>query len=142
MLLPDVNVFVSAFRADSTAHSPAVEWLQEQFDGVSAFAYSEWVLSAFIRLCSNPRVFRDPALTADTIQFAEEVRRRPNARAVSPGSRHWGIFVGLCDKAGVRGDLIPDAYLAALAIESGCELVTFDRGFERFDGLRWELLRT
>jgi toxin-antitoxin system PIN domain toxin len=141
MFLPDVNIFVAAFRRDSSAHRAASDWLRTQFEDASAFAYSEWVLTAFIRLCTNPRVFRDPAPTADVIQFAEEVRGRPNGRAVSPGPRHWGIFIGLCDRTGVGGDLIPDAYLAALAIESGCDLVTFDRGFGRFDGLRWELLR-
>ncbi len=56
---------------------------------------------------------------------------------MTPGSRHWAIFAQLCHQTGVRGDLIPDAYLAALAIESGCEWATTDRDCSRFEGLKW-----
>ena len=69
--------------------------------------------------------------------FAEAFRGQPNAVTVAPGVRHWGIFGELCESAGARGNLIPDAWLAALAIESGCEFVTTDRDFARFDALRW-----
>jgi len=51
--------------------------------------------------------------------------------------RHWEIFARLCAEGGVKGNLVPDAYLAALAIESGCEWITTDRDFSRFKGLRW-----
>jgi predicted nucleic acid-binding protein len=57
---------------------------------------------------------------------------------VTPGPRHWGIFIKLCNDAGVKGNLVADAYLAALAIESGCEWVTTDGDFARFSGLRWK----
>lgn len=53
------------------------------------------------------------------------------------GPRHWGIFRALCADAGAKGNLVPDAYLAAMAIESGCEWVTTDRDFSRFSGLHW-----
>lgn len=140
MFLADVNVVVSAFRRDNAAYHVASGWLRNQLEDAAPFGYSEWVLAAFIRLCSNPRVFVDAAPTADVIRFAETIRESPNAHGVSPGPRHWGIFVDLCKGPGVRGDIIPDARLAALAIESGCQLATFDRGFGRFAGLRWHLL--
>jgi hypothetical protein len=56
---------------------------------------------------------------------------------VTPGSRHWTLFLDLCRKAGAKGNLVSDAYHAALAIESGCEWITTDRDFARFPGLRW-----
>ena len=57
---------------------------------------------------------------------------------MTPGPRHWEIFARLCRESEARGNLVPDAYLAALAIESGCEWVTTDRDFSRFPGLRWK----
>lgn len=69
--------------------------------------------------------------------FVEEVRAQPNAVAVQPGARHWRLFVDLCRRAGAKGNAVPDAYLAALAVETGCEWITTDRGFARYPGLRW-----
>ena len=71
------------------------------------------------------------------MRFAETIRCCPQCVNVEPGPRHWEIFTGLCKAAGVKGTLVPDAYFAALAIESGCEWITADRGYSRFPGLRW-----
>ncbi|HMR32344.1 MAG TPA: hypothetical protein PKA09_15430, partial [Geminicoccus sp.] len=64
----------------------------------------------------------------------------PHCVTVHPGERHWGIFRRLCLEANARGNLVPDAWFAALAIEWGCEWVTLDRGFGRYPGLRWQAL--
>jgi predicted nucleic acid-binding protein len=74
---------------------------------------------------------------AAALHFAETFRSPPNATRVQPGDRHWEIFSGLCRETGVRGKLVPDAYFAALAIESGSEWITTDGDFARFPGLRW-----
>jgi predicted nucleic acid-binding protein len=58
-------------------------------------------------------------------------------QVIQPGPRHWGIFRGVCQRARASGNLVQDAWLAALAIESGCEWITTDRDYARFDGLRW-----
>jgi uncharacterized protein len=71
------------------------------------------------------------------LTFAAELREQPNCVIISPGPRHWDIFVDLCQKVNARGNLVPDAYLAALAIESGSEWITTDRDYARFPGLRW-----
>jgi toxin-antitoxin system PIN domain toxin len=71
------------------------------------------------------------------LAFADALRAQPNAVVVAPGDRHWGIFRQLCIGAGAKGNLVADAYLAALAIESGSEWITTDRDFSRFAGLRW-----
>ena len=60
-----------------------------------------------------------------------------NCIPVTPGARHWNIFTGICASIGARGNLIPDAWLAALAIETGSEWITTDRDYARFEGLRW-----
>jgi hypothetical protein len=76
------------------------------------------------------------------LEFAEALRSQPNCVVVGPGERHWPIFARLCRAGDARGNLIPDAYLAALAVESGSELVTTDRDFARFADLHWSPLPT
>ena len=71
------------------------------------------------------------------LAFTEAQRSQSNCVPVEPGQRHRDIFTRRCRTAGVKGNLVPDAYLAALAIESGSEWVTTDRDFGRFPGLRW-----
>lgn len=78
-----------------------------------------------------------PGPVERALAFATALRSQPNAVPVTPGARHWEIFESLCMAVGAKGDLVPDAYLAALAIESGSEWITPDRDFSRFPGLRW-----
>ena len=94
---------------------------------------SEW----FLRVVTHPKVFDPPTPLEPALEYAEAMRSQPNCVVLAPGSRHWGIFVGLCRRANARGNLVPDAYLAALAIESGSQFITSDRDFSRFDGLEW-----
>lgn len=95
------------------------------------------VLSGFLRVVTHARIFTPPAPIERALAFVEGLRKQNTAVNVSPGRRHWEIFARLCREADARGNLVPDAYLAALAIESGSELVTTDRDFSRFGGLRW-----
>ncbi len=103
----------------------------------SAYGVSDLVLSGFLRVVSNPRVFDAPMPIERALAAAEVLRSRPNAVLVAPGERHWEIFGRLCRETGVKGNLVPDAYFAALAIESGSEWITTDRDYSRFPGLRW-----
>jgi hypothetical protein len=98
---------------------------------------SDIVLSGFLRVVTHPHAFRDPTPLDAALAFVTQVRDRPNAVSVSPGERHWDIFTRLCRTVGAKGSLVPDAYLAALAIECGAEWVTTDRDYARFPGLRW-----
>lgn len=100
------------------------------------YAVSELVLSSVLRIATHPRIFVPATPTQQAIEFCEDVRSRANAVVVSPGPRHWPIFRRLCTEAGARGNLVPDAYLAALAIESGSEWITTDGDYRRFRGLR------
>jgi uncharacterized protein len=84
-----------------------------------------------------PRVFDPPSPLEDALRFVERIKRLRNYVEIRPGPRHWDIFVNLCRCANARGNLVPDAYLAALAIESGSEWITTDRDYGRFPDLRW-----
>lgn len=137
MILADVNVLVYAFRAASARHDDYRIWLETATRGDRPFAFSTLVVSSFIRLVTNPRIFERPDSVDDALGFAEAVRHQPSVRPLAPGDRHWGIFDRLCRTVGARGNVVPDAYLAALAIESGSELISADRGLSRFPGLSW-----
>jgi toxin-antitoxin system PIN domain toxin len=137
MILLDVNVLVRAFHDGVPDHARYRDWLDEVVLAPEPFGISELVLSGFIRVSTHPKIFDPPAPTERAIGFANALRAQPNAVVATPGSRHWDIFTGLCDAAGAKGNLVPDAYLAALAIESGSEWITTDRDFSRFPGLRW-----
>ena len=100
------------------------------------FGLADLVLSAFIRIATNPRVFKPPTPMDAAIAFAAALRQAPAAVMVSPGPRHWDLFVGLCRDSGATGNLVSDAYFAALALEHDVEWVTTDRDYGRFPGLR------
>ena len=137
MLLADVNVLVYAHREDTPHHAVCRDWLETLVNGPESFGFAELVLSGFLRVVTHPKVFVRPSPLADALAFTEQLRTRPNGVAVAPGLRHWAIFQSLCVEAGTKGNLVADAYLAAMAIEAGCEWVTTDRDFSRFKGLRW-----
>jgi hypothetical protein len=137
MILMDVNVLVYAHREDSTRHGEFKAWLEKLINSDQSYGIADIILSGFLRIVTHPRVFKIPTSIHKALQFVSQVRDQPNARLIAPGSRHWEIFTKLCQTAGVKGNLVADAYLAALAIESGCEWFTTDRDFSRFPGLRW-----
>ena len=90
-----------------------------------------------MRVATHPRIFSPPAPVEQALAFATALRTQPNAVVLAPGPRHWEIFERLCQAASAKGNLVADAYLAALAIETGSEWITTDRDFSRFPGLRW-----
>lgn len=137
MILLDVNVLVHAFHEASPEHAAHRVWLEAVVEADEPFGLSELVLSGFVRVATHPRIFDRPAPVREALAFADALRSQPNAVIVAPGTRHWELFERLCVAAGAKGNLVADAYLAALAIESGCEWVTSDRDFSRFPGLRW-----
>jgi uncharacterized protein len=137
VVLPDVNVLVYAHRKDSVHHDEARRWLETTMASDRAYAYSELVMSAFVRVVTHPRVFDPPSPLAAALEFASEVMAPDHAVLVTPGPRHWEIFSKLCRKSKAKGNLITDAYFAALAIESGSQWISTDGDYARFDGLVW-----
>jgi toxin-antitoxin system PIN domain toxin len=137
VLIADFNILVYAFREDAPDHPAYKDWLDATVAGHEAIGISELVLSGFLRIVTHPRIFRPPTPMSRALEFAEAFRTIPSGVRVAPGDRHWSIFTGLCRAAGAKGNLLPDAYLAALAIESGSDWLTTDREYARFPGLRW-----
>jgi toxin-antitoxin system PIN domain toxin len=137
VVLPDVNVLVYAHRKDSPHHDEARRWLEDTIASDRAYAYSELVVSAFVRIVTHPRVFDPPSTVSAALAFATDLMTPDHAVPVAPGPRHWEIFEKLCRQSKAKGNMVSDAYLAALAIESGSEWVSTDGDFARFDGLVW-----
>ena len=90
------------------------------------------VWASFLRLATNRRIFAVPTPRPEAFAFVEAVRAQPLHLALAPGPRHLLVLRRLCDEADALGDLIPDAVIAAVAAEHGCEVVTLDRDFARF----------
>jgi uncharacterized protein len=137
LILPDVNVLVYAFRSDADQHEAYKEWLESIVNGPAAFGISPQVLSGLLRICTHPGIFMRPSSPDDAFGFCRVLLEHPNATVLNPRERHWGIFETLCLKCRAAGNLLQDAWYAALAIESGCEWVTTDRDYARFEGLKW-----
>jgi uncharacterized protein len=134
MQLPDVNVLIYAHREDAPEHDRYAAWLRGLTAAQEPFAVSEAVLASVIRIVTNPKIFDPPSPMESAISFCQRLLNWPRAVMVVPSRRHWDIFTDLC--ANIHGPLVADAYLAALAIEHGCELITTDSHFARFAGLR------
>ncbi len=137
MLLLDVNVLVFAYRTDAGDHERHRAWLEGVIGSNQAYGVPANALSGFLRIVTHPKVFKLPTPMSEALLFAEQLHEQPNYIEVVPGPRHWSIFASLCRGIGVKGNLVPDAYFAALAIEVGGEWITTDRDYARFPGLRW-----
>lgn len=139
MVLPDVNVLIYAYRADVPLHGIARRWLLDVVAADALFGVSPLALSAVIRITTNPRAFAAPNSVEDVFGFCGDLLGQPHCHIVEPGERHWDIFRRLCIDTGVTGRRVTDAWFAALAIEWGCDWITFDRDFARFPGLTWHM---
>jgi toxin-antitoxin system PIN domain toxin len=137
VILPDVNVLLYAFRSDSENHQRYREWLRSIVAGEHPYAISMQVLSSVVRIATHPRIFVKPSRLEEAIAFANALIDQAHCQIVEPGPLHWGIFCDYCRSAQASGNLVQDAWLAALATEAGCEWITTDRDYARFRGLRW-----
>ena len=106
-------------------------------NGRAAYGISPQVLSSLVRIATHPRISTQPSSLELVLNFAGVLLSQPNCHIVHPGPRHWDIFRSISLDCQATGNLIPDAWFAALAIESGCEWITTDRDFARFKGLSW-----
>jgi hypothetical protein len=140
VLLPDLNVLINAHRSDSLGHESAAKWLRSVFAGDEAFGLCAPVLIGLVRVLTHPRVFDPPDTLEEAFAFVDALTCHPNAVVLNPGRNHLRLFRDLCELADARGDLVTDAYLAALAEETGAALVSADSDFARFPGLAWRRL--
>jgi toxin-antitoxin system PIN domain toxin len=138
MIAPDVNVMLYAFREDSDRHAEYRRWLESALSGAEPVALFEPVLAGVVRIATHPSIYRRPAPRKRVEQFVDACLAGPAASAIRPETRHWSLFRELCTRAECRGNLVQDAYLAALALEHNCTYITTDRDFSRFPRLRWQ----
>ena len=137
MILLDVNVLLYSFRTDLPGHARYRTWLEAQVNDEAPFGMSTQALASVVRIATNSRAYKKPDPPAAVLEFANTLLGHPNCQVIQPGPRHWAIFADLCRQANARGNLVQDAWFAALAIESGCEWISTDRDYARFPGLRW-----
>lgn len=140
MNLPDVNILVYAHRSELEQHPQCHIWLENMLNGSENFAMSELVLSGFLRLVTNRKIFNTPSPLYEALKFIDIIRENRNCVIVRPDLKHWTIFTELCIAIEAKGNDIPDAYFAALAIESDCRWISMDEGFKRFSNLEWQAL--
>jgi toxin-antitoxin system PIN domain toxin len=138
MILPDVNPLIYAFRSDAPHHALSRSWLAGIVNSDAQFGLSCLVLSAVVRITTDHRIYSTPSSTIEALTFCDGLIGQPHCQIIEPGERHWDIFRRLCIETDTRGPRVTDAWYAALAIEWGCEWITFDRDFGRFPSLKWQ----
>lgn len=139
MKILDVNVVVPAFREDHADHELAHPWLEHLVATREQFAVPWLVWWSFLRITTNPRVFPDPSPTTAALGFIRSVRSQHGYLDIAPGKAHEQCLHDVCSSGEASGNLVPDAVLGALALEHGAEVVSFDRDFARFPGVRWSV---
>jgi uncharacterized protein len=137
VILPDVNVLVYAARDDMPDCARYRAWLEGALAGPEPVALVTPVLAGFLRVVTNPRVFTHPSSLDDGLAFVDAVLSAPAAVVPASSQRVAALLAAVCRRAGATADRVPDAYLAAIAFDLDAELVTADRGFARYEGLRW-----
>lgn len=137
MKVPDLNLLIYAVDRGSHPHRGALRWWNDLLSGSETVALSWIVLLGFLRLTTNPRIMQAP-LTADAaLDYIDRWMAHPSTTIIDPTPRHITVLRDLLRSVGTAGNLVPDAHLAALAIEHGAELCSADHDFGRFPGLRW-----
>lgn len=138
MNLLDANVLLYAVNQEAPRHVVSRHWIEAALSGTRPVGFAWVSVLAFLRLSTKPGLFPRPL---EVVDAAEQVRRwlqRSTSVVVEPTSRHLDILTGLLAESGAGGNLVNDAHLGALAIEHNATVVSFDRDFARFAGVRWE----
>jgi uncharacterized protein len=135
----DVNVLVYAHRPESPKHHEWRGWLDDARRGPEQLGLISAVATGFLRIVTHPRVFDQPTPIDIALEFVDALRAAPTVADILPGPRHWQIVSELCRVTGATGNRVPDAALAAIALEQGATFVTADHGFARYDGLRIDI---
>jgi toxin-antitoxin system PIN domain toxin len=137
MTLVDANLLLYAANRSAPEHERARQWLDTQLSGSARVGLPWPALLAFVRLATNPLVMTSPASPAGAWGQVEQWLGAGSAWIPVPGERHARLLGGFCAASWMTSRLVPDAHLAALAIEHGLRLCSSDADFARFPGLDW-----
>jgi len=138
VIVPDVNLLLYATNSSMPQHTRAVRWMNALFRGDEPIGFSWFVLVGFVRIATNPRVYRAPMSVSDALAVVDGWLSQRLVSIIEPTPAHWEILRSLLRESGTAGNLTNDAHLAALCIERGATLHSADGDFTRFRGLRWE----
>lgn len=139
MVVPDANVLLYAVDTASAHHDDSLEWLEHSLSGAEAVGFTWAVLLAFIRVGTNRSILPNPLSADEATAQVQAWLGAPAAVQLDPTARHAQLLRGLLMDSGTAGNLTTDAHLAALAIEHGADVISYDRDFARFTGLRHRL---
>lgn len=140
MKTPDVNVLVYATNLDAPQRSAAARWVEDALQDPAGLAFTWHALAGFLRLSTQHHIVPKALPIQTALHVVDEWLAHPHARIINPTDRHAAVLGRLLIGAGRGGNLVSDAQLAAIAIEHGAVLGSFDADFERFAGLRFEHL--
>ena len=137
MILVDANLLLYAEDSLSVHHEAACDWWDKQLSGTDTVALCWPVLTAFLRIATNPRIHRRPLTLKEATERVQSWLAQPCVRLVHPTGEHWTIFQKMLRDGNATANLVSDAHLAALAVEHNCELQSTDGDFGRFAQLKW-----
>jgi uncharacterized protein len=137
VILVDANILLYAEDSLHPHNRKARKWWDDQLSGSRSVCLCWTVLSAFVRIGTNPRVFESPLSLEQAVARVQSWLEQPCARVVRPTDRHWAVFQQMLSEGQAVANLVTDAHLAALAIEHGCQLASTDSDFARFSKLKW-----
>lgn len=136
LIVPDVNVLVGAFHRDASTHEVDRTFLQDRIEERTPVGVTEAVAIGLLRIATHARIFSDPAPTRAVVSFLDALLDAPGVRSLPMTSAVRARFAALvAADPSVRGNLVPDAWIAATALAHGGAVATHDHGFARFDGL-------
>jgi toxin-antitoxin system PIN domain toxin len=136
MNLLDVNLLLYAYDEMAPLHAKAKSWLENEFTAPTPTGLTMSVIVAFLRIATNARILAQPMGVVQACSIVEQWLSLPTVHVMDPTEKHWSILKACATAADATGLLVPDADLAASAMEHGATLCTHDRDFTRFDGLR------
>ncbi|MEA2009673.1 MAG: TA system VapC family ribonuclease toxin [Actinomycetota bacterium] len=137
MIIPDINLLVYATDNLNRQRPAAEHWIEEIMSGSETVGFPWHSLTGFVRISTNPRIFGVPLSVDASLAVVDDWLAQPNATIVHPTHRHAAVLRDLLTPIGVGGDLVPDAHLAALAVEHNATLHSADSDFARFPALKW-----
>ena len=136
MILVDANIVLYAYHPRAEQHKLCRRWIEDALSGLTPIGFPWLTIWAFLRISTNPRAFEQPLDMSEAEQIVSSWLDVPVVRLIEPGERHWQILRKLLVEAQVRGPLVTDAVMAALALEHGASVCTADQDFARFPGVK------
>lgn len=136
MAVVDADILLYAVNSSSPRHRSSRRWLEEALNGHEPVHLTWLALLAFIRIATLPSFSARPLTLAEALEVVDDWLAAPAAAVAHPTANHASVLAKLLNESGISGNLTNDAHLAAIALEHGTAVCTFDKSFGRFAGLK------